>query len=350
MKKILHICKFFEPDKGGVEYVSKLIADNLSNKYYENDIVCFGKNKKKYEPSKVIRFKSITLLSQPISIKYFFWIINNINKYDEVIVHYPNVLILPIFALPIKIMPRISVYYHADIHGKKLYPLFRFLENNLLNISDKIYATTNSYARYSKPLNKFQDKISISPITIKESKTNFIRDSKTIISIGRLVDYKGYCELITNFSLIDESANLIIIGDGPLRVKIINLVKSLGLSKRVSLLGQVSNEMLNDYLLNSRIHLLSSINKAEAFGVVTIEAMSRGCPTVCFDIKGSGVPEVNLNSDNRLVAQSGCYKSLAKKINKLIVDDKYHQNICLESYKFYKKNFEIFKLEGFVIE
>lgn len=48
--KILHLTKFFYPDIGGIETVTKNICDNLSKiPNYTVDVVCFSKNKKKIE-------------------------------------------------------------------------------------------------------------------------------------------------------------------------------------------------------------------------------------------------------------------------------------------------------------
>lgn len=40
MKKILHICKYYSPDEGGIETVAKYLAEGLVG--FQNTIVCFS--------------------------------------------------------------------------------------------------------------------------------------------------------------------------------------------------------------------------------------------------------------------------------------------------------------------
>ena len=47
MIKILHLGKFYPPDYGGIESVTKSIIDD-SSKEVEHKIICFSKNRKKY--------------------------------------------------------------------------------------------------------------------------------------------------------------------------------------------------------------------------------------------------------------------------------------------------------------
>ena len=71
-----------------------------------------------------------------------------------------------------------------------------------------------------------------------------------------------------------------IIGDGPLRPILYQLIKKYNLMDRVFLLGKVSDEIKEEYFIKSDIFLFPSISKSEAFGIVQLEAMSYGLPII----------------------------------------------------------------------
>ena len=74
------------------------------------------------------------------------------------------------------------------------------------------------------------------------------------------------------------NAQLRIAGEGPKRGDLEKLISELSLNEDVTLLGQLSREELRKEYNASHCFVLSS--KKETFGVVVIEAMSCGLPSV----------------------------------------------------------------------
>jgi glycosyltransferase involved in cell wall biosynthesis len=66
------------------------------------------------------------------------------------------------------------------------------------------------------------------------------------------------------------------------------------------------------------LYCLPSAHRAEAFGVVLLEAMSYGLPTVATDIPGSGVPWVNQNGESGLNVPAGDPVALAEACNQVL--------------------------------
>ena len=114
-----------------------------------------------------------------------------------------------------------------------------------------------------------------------------------LLSIGRLVPYKGYPVLIRAMKHLPENYHLIIGGNGPLRDELEALIGSENLRERISLVGYLAEEELPAWYGACEVFVLSSVMKTEAFGIVQIEAMSAGKPVVATKIPGSGVPWVN---------------------------------------------------------
>lgn len=102
-----------------------------------------------------------------------------------------------------------------------------------------------------------------------------------ILGCGRLVPLKGFDVLIRAFALVRQSvpARLIILGEGPLRHELLNLIGSLHLHDDVALPGYTEN--LQAWLAKSDVFVLSS--RSEGFGNVVVEALAAGVRVVCTD-------------------------------------------------------------------
>jgi rhamnosyl/mannosyltransferase len=87
----------------------------------------------------------------------------------------------------------------------------------------------------------------------------------------------------------DVDARLILIGSGPQYGALIKLAQSEGVLEKITMLGKV--EDIRPYFAAASVFVLPSVTRAEAFGMVQLEAMSAGLPIVNTNIE-SGVPEV----------------------------------------------------------
>lgn len=129
---------------------------------------------------------------------------------------------------------------------------------------------------------------------INTQKVNIIK----CISLGRLVELKGYQDVIMAVNKIKEDSpfklEYKIIGDGPYKNNLIKLVKRLNLVDCVKFLGLINNqEKKSKFLYNSDIFIGTS--HTEAMGLVFIEALAHGLPVIGSDV--GGIPEV-INSDD----------------------------------------------------
>lgn len=107
------------------------------------------------------------------------------------------------------------------------------------------------------------------------------------ISIGRLSPEKGFTKLINAFSLYVKNdapaAVLIILGDGPLRGGLQELIGRLGLERNVLLAGRRSNPFA--IMRNSEAFILPSDHEGQP--MVLLESLTMGLATVATDIPGS---------------------------------------------------------------
>lgn len=359
MMKILHISKYYEPFKGGIEEVAKNVVEGFADSAdVEQKVFCFNDNGEnqvdEIDGCEVIRVKSeLCLFSQPISFRYK----NKLKKVlrsfkpNLIIFHYPN----PYAAFfLLKLMPpnvKLVVYWHLDIVRQKLLKyMFHFQNLALLKRADRIIATSSNYMDESPYLSKMKTKCVVVPNCINENRLTKTPKSDSLfhkikrenlgkvicLSVGRLVPYKGYEYLIQAAEMLPENIVFYIIGSGFLNSKLRELASSCA---NVKFLGEVTEDELKAYYSAADIFCFPSITKNEAFGIALAEAMYFNLPAVTYTIKGSGVNFVSLNEITGLEAPNRNVKAFADCVMKLAANaemrktmgDKAHAR-CVENF------------------
>ena len=108
------------------------------------------------------------------------------------------------------------------------------------------------------------------------------------VSAGRLVPWKGFAELIEivpDILMRIPDFVLYIIGDGPERERLHNLVAEKGLVGRVRFTGRLDKKALIRYLASADVFVLNT--EYEGFSNQLLEVYSVGTPIVTTDIGGN---------------------------------------------------------------
>src|SRR6266581_39229 len=128
------------------------------------------------------------------------------------------------------------------------------------------------------------------------SRTDIASHPVRIISIGRLVAFKGFEYLIDACADLARQGLVFtceIIGDGPLRGDLEARIRKLNLSDRVHLLGSLSQGAVLKKLRAADIFALASMTDkqgaSDVFPTVIIEAMAAARPVVSTQL--AGIPE-----------------------------------------------------------
>jgi len=333
--RILQISKFYYPELGGIERIVQQIAEGISKDMgFEVGVLCCSRNAKgKVEMINGVKIWRAKILcnfwGMPISFQFFNILKQLRTKFDLIDFHHP----FPLGDLAIFLFlsrKDLIVHYHSDIVRQK--PLEIFVKPfifNTLKKAKRIIVSNPNLAKTSPYLQKFREKCIVVPFGVeikKYQRPNLakVREIKEkykdfILFVGRLTYYKGVQYLIK--AMRDVNANLVIIGEGKEKTKLKKLTKNLNLEKKIFFLSyQKENDLINFYHA-SKIFVLPSIYKAEAFGIVLIEAMACKKPVVSTEL-GTGTSWVNINNQTGLVIPLKNEKALKRAIEFILNNKK----------------------------
>lgn len=137
-----------------------------------------------------------------------------------------------------------------------------------------------------------------------------------IVFLGRLVSDKGVDLLLRSFAEMQRpSWCLTIIGDGPERPALEDLVQKLGICQSVQFLGVLQGEPLVRTLNQHQLMVIPS-RWREPFGVVALEGLACGCVVLASD--GGGLPDAV--GPAGLLFQRGNQHELTRQL-RLLIDD-----------------------------
>lgn len=309
--KVLKLVKYYSPSKGGVETVTKNIVSGIIafNKGFNFTIYTNSHIKNKYDiitknPDELIITKSINYFFKNQPLKFLFSELKNLIQQNDIIhLHYPypNIEIALFFLKSNLKKKKFIITWHANVENsrwKVLIPLYSIIINNLLKSADSVVITSPNLLENSKLLLKYKSKVSIIPLSFSPIfKCDFVKDRLPnkpfkLLFVGKLRSYKGVDVLIQ--SILELDVILTIVGDGPELESLTNLVNYLNIKNKVIFKSQVSNDILLSEYSAADLFVLPSINEAEAFGLVQLEAMSFGLPVINTKLN-SGVPFVSIN-------------------------------------------------------
>ena len=362
MKRILHIPNYYNPHIGGIEKTCEDIVNSLKDKY-EQRVICFKDElhsvEDVVEDVSVVRVGcQIKVASQSLAYSYKRLLKKEFEEYkpDIVIFHYPNPYVAHYLLPLLKKNQNVKfvLWWHLDITKQKIIgKLFDHQNKSLLECADKIISTSDLYAKNSKFLPNYLNKVEIIPSCVSlrnVDKDELVKkideiknanvDKKVVFAFGRHVEHKGFQHLI-DAARIHPEYNYYLGGSGKYSDKLKELAKGLDNFK---FLGKLDDITLEAYLYQSDVFAFPSLTKAEAFGLALAEALMHGLPAVTFTIEGSGVNYVSLNNVTGLEVENGNSKALAEAINKILTDDKLREEFATNAKN---RAYELFSFDAF---
>jgi glycosyltransferase involved in cell wall biosynthesis len=140
-----------------------------------------------------------------------------------------------------------------------------------------------------------------------------------VFALGRHVYYKGFEFLIR--ALADVPGTVLALGgQGPLTSELKRIAGEAGVAERVEFVGRIPDTDLPAWYYACDVFCLPSVEPAEAFGIVQVEAMASGRPVICCRL-GNGVNWVNPDGESGLTVAPKDPAALGAALRRLLADD-----------------------------
>lgn len=341
--KVLQIGKYFYPDSGGIETVTRDISYGLCEIGIRTDVLVFSKcsHIECNFPFEVFRSRgNFEIFGKPISIDYVDQLKNLTNYYDIGLIHLPNPVAM--FAALAYWKKPLALLWHSDI---VTYPragqLLRPAERALIRKADIVIAPTPFHAKGSYLYEEMKGKVVIGPYPfdgdrlrhstssggIPQSVRDFLNGRRLVLAVGRLVPYKGYDILIEAALATHQDIAICVVGTGPLQDSLNATIRDKGLDRKILFVGKADDGDLKELYQMAHIAVMPSVTRAEMYGMTQVEAMSFGIPVVSTALAMSGVPWVNKDGLSGLVVRPGDPAALARALNEIAHDSVLHARL-----------------------
>ncbi len=335
--RVLQVGKFYPPHMGGIETHLEALCGELKKSLDLRVVVAndgAASVEEQLEGVTVSRVPTwATLASTPICPG----LVREIRQSaaDIVHIHLPNPMAVVAYLASGFSGPLVVTYHSDTVRQKVLGALFAPLLHQALGRSSAIIASSPNYLRSSSVLSRYPERCQVIPFGIALERFEQ-RDAmaveklrrqygqRLVMSVGRLVYYKGFEYLIR--AMVKVDGRLLIVGSGPLREKLQELARTLKVEDKVVFLGQIPDQELIACYHAADVFALASAARSEAFGLVQVEAMAAGLPVVNTQLE-SGVPFVSLNEQTGLTVPPCDPEGLAGAINRLLNDPKLRRSL-----------------------
>lgn len=324
---IVHLYKDYHPVLGGIENHIRVVAEAQAQAGHRVTVLVCDASWRTRQGAlngvHVIRagrmgtFASMPLsLSQPLALARL--------RPDLVHVHSPY----PLGEVANWLLGRgkaTVITHHSDVVRQRGWlRLYAPLLRRVLSAADCIIATNPPYLETSRWLQPVRDRCVVVPLGVDVTRftppaaippCNPLR----LLFVGRLRYYKGLDVLLK--ALVNlPNVGLTVVGDGPQRAAWHEQAYRLGLSERVTFVGDVPDAALPDYYRAAHGFVLPATARAEAFGTVLLEAMACGLPCVTTEL-GTGTSWIVQDQITGWVVPPNDVEALAGALAALVAND-----------------------------
>lgn len=271
---------------GGIERLVSNAAEHLM-KDFDLEIYCTGHTtyKSTWNRIPISIFKGYTK-----GYRYSSQLAKALKKADFDIIHaHGFTTYAPYAAVKAKSNKKMIFNPHYHEFGSTLF--YKFMRKvydptigrHILKKADRIICVSNTEKSDLQSKFKIHDeKITIIPSGVDVEKMNiaepFEFNGKLVLYVGRLEKYKNIHVTIQAMKYLPDDYRFHIIGNGPYRQGLENLIRDLSLENRVKILSNVSNGDVCRSMKTCSVFI--TLSNIEAFGLTVLEALASGRPVI----------------------------------------------------------------------
>lgn len=370
MKKILITTGIFSPDIGGPATYAELLAAALSDKEFKVCVLTYSRQLRLKGFDSKYKFKVVRVWGKwPIWIKHLafgFKLLGLISNYDSVLAlnvwsaGFPSLIVSKIYRK--KFVVRIVGDYAWEVgvgKGREKFLIDDFQRSRKRGWIGALYKLQGWICRkadfvivpskylsgivsgWGVPESKIKviyNSVDLKPagLTKEEARTKIGIHGNIILSIGRLVPWKGFRMLIKimpQLLNVNQFTRLVIIGDGPDKEVLVSMIRNTNLDKKVILTGKKLKEELAVYLAAADMFILNS--GYEGFSHQILEAMACGVPVVASAVGGN--KEVIIQGENGFLVRYNDEFNLVEAIKTVWQDQEFRDGLVEAGKKTAKK-------------
>ena len=244
---------------------------------------------------------------------------------------------------PFIVGPASAHFYRRPIDEKLITSFTSRLHRATIKRADKLVTLTQQVKKlYTNIIEK--DKIEVIPFAVDTEvfKPSKREEKNEVLYVGSLFELKGIRHLITAIARVAKEkpeTRLRIVGEGPQKAVIEEMIRNCKLQKNVTIEGIIPHNRIVSYY--QRCSFLCFPSQGEPFGKAVIEAMACAKPVIATDI--GGPRETLLNGETGFLVPLGQQKILAEKMLALLEDDTLRKKmgrnarrVALERYSWLK--------------
>ena len=247
------------------------------------------------------------------------------NKFDTIYCHFGTNGKLIAELKELKVIPKetkLVVRFHGlDMNFTQypvgFYDILNSYADEILLGSQFAYKDLRTYRLNKEKLNQLP--VGIMRKNISKEISDFQPEQFNIISVGRLIELKGYLvalDIINEINKRSINFTYTIIGDGPQYDILSEVIERYTLQNKVKIIKSLDHANVLDILQKSHIYLYPGIReqtgRAETQGLANLEAMANGLVIVASDI--GGVPDYVVHNKTGFLCEQGVVNQFVEKL------------------------------------
>lgn len=367
--RILYFSSFFKFKDSQTYYTEEV--NSLINSYPEVEYLVYNLYPSRnlrgiLENNKVTRYHKKVLWIQRINIHWAKIGLIFLKDIVKIFTKFKPDVIHSIYTTPSTIMGILGKFFKIPtiLHGRgtdmNYLPYFKLKRNIILRLALKInnivLTVSKSMRSYclkfkipEKKIIKLYDGVNFSKFN-PDGKEFYKEFNKfNILHIGRFSEEKCHKMIIKVCKLLKDDGfdfQLTLIGIGPLKNQIKNMVKAYHLNKLVKFAGWVDHDKIPEFMKNADLFILPS--SIEGLPISVLEAMSMSLPLVLTNV--GGMPELAQKFGCILIQRNNIeqlYKAITyyiKNPKNIELGGKINRNLILKRFNWENHSKKLFKI------